>query len=202
MILPVQTGPFWPRHNALSRARLPKIWNARATIQRGTTGQTPARRTPFIHSKFSPDSSPDRPTRRNKTPPQNLPAATIMIRFDHTRLRVADLDASIAFYQKLGFEEGERKDSPQGNRLAFCTLPGQSHKLELCQNPDGPPQVPEDLVHTCVRVPDLIAYCQRVEDLGIEIWPENWHAKFSAGERKMAFVTDPDGYEVEILEYA
>ena len=40
----------------------------------------------------------------------------------------------------------------------------------------------------------------KLEDQGIEIWPDGWHKKFSTGERKMAFITDPDGYEVEILE--
>ncbi len=36
--------------------------------------------------------------------------------------------------------------------------------------------------------------------MGIEIWPETWREKFLDDEAKMAFVTDPDGYEVEILE--
>ena len=55
-------------------------------------------------------------------------------------------------------------------------------------------------MHTCVGVPDIIGYCANLEDQGIEIWPDGWREKFSTGERKMAFITDPDGYEVEILE--
>ena len=55
-------------------------------------------------------------------------------------------------------------------------------------------------MHTCVGVPDIIEYCEALEAGGIEIWPGQWREKFAAGERKMAFVTDPDGYEVEILE--
>jgi lactoylglutathione lyase len=44
-------------------------------------------------------------------------------------------------------------------------------------------------------------YCDKVEKDGIEIWPEDWREAFPSGEKiKMAFVTDPDGYEVEILE--
>ena len=42
-----------------------------------------------------------------------------MIRFLHTRIRVKDIEASIAFYLKLGYTEGVRKASPQGNQLAF-----------------------------------------------------------------------------------
>ena len=123
-----------------------------------------------------------------------------MIQFLHTRIRVSDPEKSIQFYQGLGFETGERKESPQGNQLAFMHLPGNDHFLELTFSPDYEVKVQEDLMHTAVGVPDIIAYCQKLEDAGIEIWPSGWREKFSGGERKMAFVTDPDGYEVEILE--
>jgi len=94
-----------------------------------------------------------------------------VIKFLHTRVRVADPAASIAFYQKLGFELGVQKTSPQGNQLAFLHLPGNDHFLELTHSPNYKVEV-----------------------------PGGWREKFSTGERKMAFVTDPDGYEVEILE--
>ena len=123
-----------------------------------------------------------------------------MIRFLHTRIRVQDLDTSIAFYEKLGYVEKERKGSPQGNQLAFLELPGNEVFLELTWSEDYKTTCPEDLMHTCVGVDDIIAYCGQLEDAGIEIWPSGWKEKFSSGERKMAFVTDPDGYEVEILE--
>ncbi|MBC7980461.1 MAG: VOC family protein [Armatimonadetes bacterium] len=123
-----------------------------------------------------------------------------MVRFLHTRIRVKDLDASIRFYEKLGYKPGERKDSPEGNLLAFLELEGNDVFLELCHSPDYTATCPEDLIHTCLGVPDIIEYCDGVEKAGIEIWPENWKVKFASGGRKMAFVTDPDGYEVEILE--
>ncbi len=123
-----------------------------------------------------------------------------MIRFLHTRIRVQDLDTSIAFYEKLGYVEKERKGSPQGNQLAFLELPGNEVFLELTWSEDYKTTCPEDLMHTCVGVDDIIAYCGQLEDAGIEIWPSGWKEKFSSGDRKMAFVTDPDGYEVEILE--
>ena len=123
-----------------------------------------------------------------------------MIRFLHTRIRVRDLDRSVDFYQKLGYTLRERKDSPQGNLLAFLTLPGNEVFLELCHSPDYTSSCPEDLMHTALGVPDIIAYCDTLEKAGIEIWPTGWREKFSSGGRKMAFVTDPDGYEVEILE--
>ena len=123
-----------------------------------------------------------------------------MIRFLHTRIRVQDLDNSIAFYEKLGYVEKERKGSPQGNQLAFLELPGNEAFLELTWSEDYKTTCPEDLMHTCVGVDDIIAYCSQLENAGIEIWPSGWKERFSSGERKMAFITDPDGYEVEILE--
>ncbi len=122
------------------------------------------------------------------------------LRFLHTRIRVGDLDRTIAWYGKLGFVCTRRTDkSPAGNQLAFLELPGNTHFLELCYSPDYDLKVPEDLMHTCVGVPDIIAYCDRLESEGIEVWPPGWREKFSSGGQRMAFVTDPDGYEVEIL---
>ena len=123
-----------------------------------------------------------------------------MIKFLHTRIRVSKPAESIDFYKKVGFELGQQKTSPQGNELAFMHLPGNEHFLELTYSPDYKVAVPEDLMHTCVGVPDIIHYCAKLEDQGIEIWPDGWRSKFASGERKMAFITDPDGYEVEILE--
>ena len=131
----------------------------------------------------------------------SMPSQSLrMIKFLHTRIRVSDPAASIQFYQKLGFELGEQKTSPQGNQLAFLHLPGNDHFLELTYSPDFEVKFPEDLMHTAVGVQDIIAYCDKLENDGIEIWPSKWREKFSSGEKKMAFVTDPDGYEVEILE--
>ncbi|MEM0895769.1 MAG: VOC family protein [Verrucomicrobiota bacterium] len=124
-----------------------------------------------------------------------------MIKFLHTRIRVSDLEQSIAFYAKLGFECTRRNDkSPAGNQLAFMELPGNEHFLELTYSPNFKVEFPEDLMHTCVGVADIIEYCDKLENEGIEIWPDQWREKFSGGDSKMAFVTDPDGYEVEILE--
>jgi lactoylglutathione lyase len=123
-----------------------------------------------------------------------------MIRFLHTRIRVKDIQSSIAFYKKLGYTEGVRKASPQGNQLAFLELQGNDVFLELCHSPDYSATCPEDLMHTCLGVSDIIAYCDQVEQSGIEIWPSGWREKFLNDGKKMAFVTDPDGYEVEILE--
>ena len=126
------------------------------------------------------------------------------ITFDHTRIRVSNLEASINWYTKTcGFEVLRRTDkSPSGNQLAHLQIPGSAHKLELTHSPDFKVQFPEDLIHTCIRVENINDYCAYLEslDLKIDLWPSNWQEKFVDG-KKMAFITDPDGYEVEILEH-
>ena len=123
------------------------------------------------------------------------------IKFLHTRIRVGDMDKSIKFYENLGFKLTRRNDnSPAGNRLAFLELEGSEHFLELCYSPEFIVEFPEDLMHTCVGVENITDYCDQLEKKGIEIWPEEGRRKFLDENSKMAFVTDPDGYEVEILE--
>jgi len=126
------------------------------------------------------------------------------ITFDHTRIRVSDLEKSIDWYcRTCGFEVLKRTDkSPSGNQLAHLQIPGSAHKLELTYSPDFAVKFPEDLVHTCIRVDDIVAYCEMLEQLNLKLglWPGNWREKF-AEDKKMAFITDPDGYEVEILEH-
>ena len=123
--------------------------------------------------------------------------------FDHTRIRVSDLEKSIDWYcQTCGFDVVRRTDkSPSGNQLAHLEIPGSAHRLELTYSPDFEVKFPEDLIHTCIRVDDIVAYCDMLEglDLKIDLWPSNWREEFVDG-KKMAFITDPDGYEVEILE--
>ena len=126
-----------------------------------------------------------------------------MPKFLHTRIRVSDLEKSIEYYEKLGFQCVRRNEkSPAGNQLAFLEMPGNESFLELTFSPEYKVNVPEDLMHTAIGYPDLIQKCDELEKAGIEIWPDGWREKFRGGGTKMAFVTDPDGYEVELLERA
>jgi lactoylglutathione lyase len=123
-----------------------------------------------------------------------------MATFLHTRVRVSDLDRSIDWYtEHLGFQLKRRSDkSPAGNHIAMLELPGNEHLLELTWSADYQLKVPEDLMHLAVGVEDLLASCQRLEAAGIDIWPDGWRQKLV--DSKMAFIDDPDGYEIELLE--
>ncbi len=124
-----------------------------------------------------------------------------MSRFLHTRIRVGNLQRSMDWYCKhLGFKILSHTDqSPSGNHVAHLELPGNDHTLELTWSEDYKLNVPEDLMHIAISVPDLIAYCEELEQNGVEIWPGDWQETFPNG-RKMAFIDDPDGYEIELLE--
>lgn len=125
-----------------------------------------------------------------------------MIKFLHTRIRVSNLERSIDWYSRYcGFKVHKRNDkSPAGNQIVHLALPGNEHMLELTYSPDYKVEFPEDLMHICIGVDDIVAYCDKIEKDGAVIWPEDWRTKFTSGGMKMAFITDPDGYEVEILE--
>ncbi len=124
-----------------------------------------------------------------------------MYKLLHTRIRVSDLERSIRFYEDhLGFRVASRSDrSPAGNRIVHLELPGNAHTIELTWSADYQVDVPEDLMHFAIGVPDLIAFCGQLERQGLEIWPGDWRQTFPSG-RKMAFIDDPDGYEIELLE--
>lgn len=121
--------------------------------------------------------------------------------FLHTRVRVSDLDRSAKYYcDHFGFQVKSRSErSPAGNQVIHLELPGNAHTLELTYSPDYELKVQEDLLHFAIGYPDLIAVCDKLEKAGLEIWPDGWRETFPTG-RKMAFVTDPDGYEIELLE--
>ena len=121
----------------------------------------------------------------------------------HTRVRVSDLDRSAQFYcDNLGFVIKSRSDkSPDGNQIVNLEMPGSVHTVELTYSPDYELKVPADLMHFAIAYKDLIAKCDELEKKGLEIWPDGWREKFAAG-RKMGFIDDPDGYEIELLERA
>ena len=84
-----------------------------------------------------------------------------MARLLHTRIRVGDFQGSIDWYcQHLGFKVISQTDkSPAGNYVAHLELPGNDHTLELTWSADYKVNVPEDLMHLAICVPNLIEYC-------------------------------------------
>lgn len=119
------------------------------------------------------------------------------MKYLHTMVRVADLDASLDFYCKhLGLEELRRRDSEQGRfTLVFLAAPGDdSAQVELTHNWD--PEVytgGRNFGHLAYLVDDIYALCERLQAAGVVINrpPRDGH---------MAFVRSPDGISIELLQ--
>ena len=117
----------------------------------------------------------------------------------HTRMRVGDMDQTIAFYTEvLGLEVLERKVSPRGSHLAFLRVPNSEELIELCSfPPSGPVKVQEDLVHLAFQVESLDKTIAALQQRGIRI--TDGPTTTSSGSR-FIFIDAPDGYEVELIE--
>ncbi|WP_455388295.1 VOC family protein [Petrachloros mirabilis] len=117
----------------------------------------------------------------------------------HTRMRVSDMDQTIAFYTDiLGLDVLERKTSPRGSHLAFLRVPNSDELIELCSfPPSGPVTVQADLVHLAFQVESLDDTIASLKQKGITI--TDGPTKTSSGSR-FIFIDAPDGYEVELIE--
>ena len=117
----------------------------------------------------------------------------------HTRMRVSDMDQTIAFYTEvLGLEVLERKVSPRGSHLAFLRVPNSEELIELCSfPPSGPVKVQEDLVHLAFQVGNLDQTIAALQQRGVRI--TDGPTTTSSGSRFL-FIDAPDGYEVELIE--
>ncbi len=125
------------------------------------------------------------------------------MQFLHTMVRVFDLEKSLQFYQALGFEERRRMDHEKGRfTLVFLAPAGalaDGPQIELTHNwdRDKPYERGEGYGHIALGVDSMDALGERLKAHGLGF---SWGPGSSPGGGKMAFVDDPDGYEIELLE--
>ena len=121
----------------------------------------------------------------------------------HTMLRVGDLERSIRFYsENLGMSELRRADVPDGKyTLVFLGYGDeQSHTvLELTYN-YGVEHYEQGTAfgHLALGVADIHATCEKLRAAGTKITREPGPVKF--GTTVIAFIEDPDGYKIELIE--
>ncbi len=117
----------------------------------------------------------------------------------HTRMRVDDIEKTIAFYRDiLGLEVVSRHESPRGSRLAFLKAPESEELIEICSYPPGGPvHVQEDLVHLAFEVEDLDSFIKELSHKGVPV--TDGPTTTSSGTR-FAFIDAPEGYEIELIE--
>ena len=120
-------------------------------------------------------------------------------KFLHTRMRVSNMEQTIAFYRDIiGLEVVEQKVSPRGSHLAFLAIPNSEELIELCSFPaSGPVTVQEDLVHLAFQVANLDDTIKELNNKKVAI--TDGPTTSSSGSR-FIFIDAPDGYEIELIE--
>lgn len=118
-------------------------------------------------------------------------------------LRVGDLERSLAFYSEvLGMRILRRKDYPDGRfTLAFVGYAPESEAaaIELTHNWDTTRyDIGDGFGHVALEVPDAAAACADIRGRGGSVVREAGPMKH--GTTVIAFVEDPDGYKIELIE--
>ncbi len=120
------------------------------------------------------------------------------MKYLHTMVRVADLEAARRFYcDALGLVELKRTDYEKGRfTLVFLSAPGdESAQVELTYNWDPEAYTGgRNFGHLAYEVDDIYATCQRLQDHGVII-------NRPPHDGRMAFVRSPDGISFELLQH-
>ncbi len=121
-------------------------------------------------------------------------------RYVHTCIRVRDLGRSTEFYGHLGFEHRGQLNF-DGAFNVYLGLPGNGDVLELTVNVgrEEPYDLGDGYNHMALVVDDLDGLLAQLEPHGIE--PEKPpYAPGGRTEYRICFVTDPDGYRIELID--
>lgn len=125
------------------------------------------------------------------------------MRLLHTMLRVSDMDRSIDFYTSvLGMKLLRRKDFPQGEfTLAFLGYGEEKDHtvLELTHNWDNRSyELGTAYGHIAIGVDDVYQACDAIAAKGCDI--PRAAGPMKGTDTVIAFVKDPDGYMIELIE--
>jgi len=124
-----------------------------------------------------------------------------MASFLHTCYRIGEIERSVAFYEKLGFEEVRRMPIGEEAINVFMALPGEDPRLELTYNHGVDSyDLGTGYGHIAFAVDSLDTEHARFKKEGLN--PRDI-VEFKRDGKLMArffFVQDPDGYKIEILQ--
>jgi len=124
------------------------------------------------------------------------------MRLLHTMIRSGNLDRSIEFYtQVLGMTLLRRKDYPDGKfTLAFVGYGEEANNtvIELTYNWGVDSyEIGNGFGHLALEVDDVYAACAEIKNKGGKVIREA--GPMNAGATIIAFVADPDGYQIELI---
>jgi len=123
-----------------------------------------------------------------------------MSRFLHTCYRIGEIDRSVAFYEKIGFEETGRMPIGDEAINVFMNIPGEDPVLELTYN-HGVTDYDNGTGynHIALAVDDLDATLEGLAAAGIEPEKPPYRPGGRTEGHRIAFIRDPDGYRIELI---
>jgi lactoylglutathione lyase len=131
-------------------------------------------------------------------------SATDKFRFLHTMIRVRDLEESLKFYTDLlGMKVLRQRDYPSGKfTLAFVGYGEETDHtvIELTHNWEQaePYNLGTAFGHLAIGVPDVYKACDRLAAAGVKI--PRPAGPMAHGGSVIAFIEDPDGYRIELVQ--
>ena len=118
----------------------------------------------------------------------------------HVGLQVADLARSLEFYRALGYEVVGAVPQTELGSLTMLQLPGDDVvAIELVHDRDTGTIDPRGISHLVVQVEHLVAMCARLAAEGVQPGPVS--SPDGSGELLTAWLTDPDGYRIELVQW-
>ena len=122
-------------------------------------------------------------------------------RYVHTCLRVLDPDASQRFYGALGFEPRGRLNFASAYNL-YLGLPGRRGcaRAHSQPRPDEPYDLGTGYNHMAITVDDIDAALAELAAIGVEPEKPPYHPGDREELPRIAFVADPDGYRIELID--
>ena len=117
----------------------------------------------------------------------------------HTCYRITDIDKSVEFYGKLGFEELRRMPIGDEAINLFMGLPDDGARLELTYNFGVDSyEIGTGYGHIAITVSDMDATLEQLATVGIT--PEKPPYSVREGGSRLCFVRDPDDYRIELID--
>ncbi len=138
-------------------------------------------------------------------------ASFVPARMLHTMIRVGNLQRSLDFYlNALSMRELRREDYPEGRfTLVFVGYGDENSNavIELTHNWDADSyEHGAGYGHIAIGVPDIYAATERLASMGVNITrppgPMAFGAEQAGVRDVIAFIEDPDGYQIELIEKA
>ena len=123
------------------------------------------------------------------------------MKFLHTMIRVKDVEKSIKFYEEVLDMKFQVKRRLEDCWIYFLSDKDNTCQIELTYNDETPEcgyKIGNGFGHFAFSVDSLEEFTKKLEGLGYEYLYEPFD--LNGNGSKIAFIKDPDGYEIELIE--